>query len=116
MDHFSVPRPHEPRNTRPHTNLVVGATCTGMMPPARTLILTEFGTTKNPPPVTPGPQTGVGERRELTSASHPPGRIELSQLLLHVVQDLHGIPLLVSLESIPFTNCGQKDKLCEKNE
>lgn len=117
LDHFPVPRPHEPRNTRPpHKPGCWSYLHWDDAPSTYTNSDPEFGTTKSPPPVTPGPQTGVGERRELTSASHPPGRVELSQFLLHVVQDLHGVPLLVSLESIPFTNCGQKNKLCEKNE
>lgn len=41
----------------------------------------------------------------LTSASHPSGRIKLSQLLLDIVQDLHGVSLFVGLDPVTFSNC-----------
>lgn len=44
----------------------------------------------------------------LTSASHPPGRIKLSQLLLDIVQDLHGVSLFVGLDPVTFSNCWGK--------
>lgn len=45
----------------------------------------------------------------LTVAPQPPGRVKLSQLLLHVVQDLHGVPLFVRLDPVTFANCGEED-------